>query len=108
MKTVTKNDLIRDLGIVVEDLESLIRESAGSANEKALAARKRAEHLVNALKDRLAEAKKSLPDKAVAAAEEIDQYIRDHAWETIAAAAKAGVFLGMLLEQRKHKALKKN
>jgi ElaB/YqjD/DUF883 family membrane-anchored ribosome-binding protein len=105
MKTVTKHDLIRDLGIVVEDLESILRESANSASEKAVAARKRAEVLVNALKARIAEAKKSIPDKAVAAAEEIDHYVRDHAWETIAAAAKAGVFLGMLLEERKHKAV---
>ncbi len=103
MKTVTKDDLIRDLGIVVDDLESLIHASANTANEKAIAARGRAELLVKSVKGRLKEVERSVADKAAAAAEEIDAYVREHAWETVAAAAKAGVFLGMLLQERKHK-----
>jgi ElaB/YqjD/DUF883 family membrane-anchored ribosome-binding protein len=103
MKQVTQDDLIRDLRIVVDDLEALVNATRESADEKVIAARGRADSLVNTMKERLREIEHKVIDKARSAALEIDTYVRDHAWETIAAAAKAGVFLGVLLHDRKNR-----
>lgn len=103
MSHVTKEDLLRDLGVVADDLEALVLAAKHDASEKVTAARTRAERVVKTVKDRLAEVEHQVADKARVAVKEADQYVREHAWETVAAAAKVGIFVGLALHERKRK-----
>jgi ElaB/YqjD/DUF883 family membrane-anchored ribosome-binding protein len=97
MKQVNKDDLVRDLGIVAEDLEALVQATAHNASEKVTAIRGRVEQAVKTVKARLREVEAQVSEQAKAAAKEADAYVRENAWSTIVSAAKAGIFVGLML-----------
>lgn len=103
MKHITTDDLIRDLSIVAEDLEALVQATARNTSEKVTAVRGRLEQLVKTMKKRLLEVEHHVEDKTRSAIKEADTYVREHAWETIAAAAKVGIFVGVLLHKDQNK-----
>jgi ElaB/YqjD/DUF883 family membrane-anchored ribosome-binding protein len=72
MKQVTKDDLVRDLGIVVEDLEALVQATAHNANEKVTAVRDRVDQPVKTVKARLNEVEVHVSKQAKSVAKEAD------------------------------------
>ena len=101
MKQATTDDLIRDLGVVIHDLESLVAATAHDASERMTAVRDRAQKWAQGVKARLSEVEQGTTQKAKGTLEEVDRYVREHAWESIAAAAKAGVIVGSILHRKK-------
>jgi ElaB/YqjD/DUF883 family membrane-anchored ribosome-binding protein len=103
MPPVTPDDLIRDLGVVVDDLRTLTTSVVRDANERVAAARGRVDHWLKTMQDRLHEAEERSIEHTCVLANDADAHLRDHAWETIAAAAELGIALGLIMRARAHR-----
>ena len=87
--------LVKDLRLVVQDAEDLIRATAGEMNEKTKAARAR-------LSQTLEKAKVTAQDLQVKAAEKAkvaDEVIRQHPYESIGVAFGVGLLLGVIVNR---------
>jgi ElaB/YqjD/DUF883 family membrane-anchored ribosome-binding protein len=87
--------LVKDLRLVVQDAEDLIRATAGEVNEKTKQARAR-------LAQTLEKAKGSVQDLQVKAAEKAkvaDEVIRQHPYESLGVAFGLGLLLGVIVNR---------
>jgi ElaB/YqjD/DUF883 family membrane-anchored ribosome-binding protein len=87
--------LVKDLRLVVQDAEDLIRATAGEVNEKTKQARAR-------LSQTLEKAKESavvLQEKATEKAKVADEVIRQHPYESIGVAFGLGLLLGVIVNR---------
>jgi ElaB/YqjD/DUF883 family membrane-anchored ribosome-binding protein len=87
--------LVKDLRLVVQDAEDLIRATAGEVNEKTKQARAR-------LAQTLEKAKVSVQDLQVKAAEKAkvaDEVIRQHPYESLGVAFGLGLLLGVIVNR---------
>ena len=96
----SKQKLITDMKVVVDDAEEILRASAGIAGEKMANLRERiGERLVDA-KIRLAEAEDEIINKTRAAARATDEYVHDNTWQAVGVAAAIGVLVGLIVGRR--------
>ena len=96
----SKQKLITDMKVVVDDAEEILRASAGIAGEKMANLRERiGERLVDA-KIRLAEAEDEIINKTRAAARATDEYVHDNPWQAVGVAACIGVLVGLIVGRR--------
>ena len=87
--------LVKDLRLVVQDAEDLIRATAGEVNEKTKQARAR-------LSQTLEKAKESavvLQEKAAEKAKVADEVIRMHPYESMGVAFGLGLLLGVIVNR---------
>lgn len=87
--------LVKDLRLVVQDAEDLIRATAGEVNEKTKQARAR-------LSQTLEKAKESavvLQEKAAEKAKVADEMIRQHPYESMGVAFGLGLLLGVIVNR---------
>jgi ElaB/YqjD/DUF883 family membrane-anchored ribosome-binding protein len=87
--------LVKDLRLVVQDAEDLIRATAGEVNEKTKQARAR-------LSQTLEKAKESavvLQEKAAEKAKVADEVIRQHPYESMGVAFGLGLLLGVIVNR---------
>jgi ElaB/YqjD/DUF883 family membrane-anchored ribosome-binding protein len=94
---ISKEKLMRDLRLVVEDAEELLKATASQAGEKANAARERIQQTLAAAKARLDAAESEVIEKAKQAAKATDEYVQDNPWKAVGVAACVGVIVGMLI-----------
>ena len=96
----SKQKLITDMKVVVDDAEEILRASAGIAGEKMANLRERiGARLVDA-KIRLAEAEDEIINKTRAAARATDEYVHDNPWQAVGVAACIGVLVGLIVGRR--------
>ncbi len=96
----SKQKLITDMKVVVDDAEEILRASAGIAGEKMANLRERiGARLVDA-KIRLAEAEDEIINKTRAAARATDEYVHDNPWQAVGVAAAIGVLVGLIVGRR--------
>lgn len=100
MTDVTKDKLIEDLKVVAQDVEALLRATAGDTAEKIAAARTRAEDSLRSARIHLSEASDELMEQSRAAALATDDYVRANPWQAVGIAAGVGIILGFLLGRR--------
>jgi ElaB/YqjD/DUF883 family membrane-anchored ribosome-binding protein len=100
MSEVTKEKLIEDLRIVAQDVEELLRATAGDTADKVAAARMRAEDSLRAARSHIVDATEELARHGRAAAGAADDYVRDNPWQAIGVAAGVGMLVGFLLGRR--------
>jgi ElaB/YqjD/DUF883 family membrane-anchored ribosome-binding protein len=97
---VTRDKLVADLKLVVNDAEELLKITAGQAGDKVTAVRERLQRGLEQAKAKLGE----LEDRAVAqtkaAAHATDAYVHENPWKSVGIAAGAGVLFGLLLSRR--------
>lgn len=94
----TSEKLIRDVRVVVQDAEELIKATAGDLGERTREARaKLAGALVVAR-----ETCNRLEDGVVARAKAADRLIRDHPYESIGVALALGLLAGIILCRTNH------
>lgn len=93
---VSKEKLVSDVKVVVQDAEDLMRATAGDVGEKAKEARVR---LGAALESAKASCRK-LEEKAVAGAKATDQLIREHPYESIGIGFGIGLLVGLLISRK--------
>lgn len=80
--------------------EQLLRDSASVGGEKGAELRDRALEQLRNLRERVADAQHAAVEKTRAAAHAADDYVHEHPWRVIAAAAGIGVAIGLLLNRR--------
>lgn len=100
MTTPQKEKLVADLQLVIADAEDLMRATADQVGEGVAEYRSR-------LKSRLAKTRADLERlqdtalaKARAAGHVADDYVHDHPWKAMGAAAGIGLIVGLLIGRR--------
>ena len=84
---------------MVSDAEDLLAATAGQTDSKITELRARKENLLIA-RERLADADAAMRERARRAAAVTDEYVHDHPWSSIGAAAAIGMLIGVLLGRR--------
>ena len=84
--------LMRDLKVVANDAEALIKATAGDMSEKAKDARARLSQAVASARETCLD----LQSKAAEQAKVADEMVREHPYQTIGIAFGVGVLLGVL------------
>ena len=98
--TISKEKLITDLKVLISDTEELLRATTGQAGEKIAVARERIQASLAVYKDKLLDAEQALMERTKEAARATDEYVHEHPWQAVGAAAGVGFLLGMLIARR--------
>lgn len=85
---------VRDL---LSGAEDLLRTTAGYGGAEIEAARKRLKGQLDAIREQTDWYEQSIFDHYRRVSETTDKYVRDHAWQTVGAAAALGVLVGRSL-----------
>ena len=93
---VTKEKLLQDLRVVVQDAEALIKATAGDLGEKTKEARAR----LSAALDNAKVTCRALEDRAIAGAKATDKIIREHPYQSIGIAFGVGLLIGVLVNRK--------
>ena len=98
--TISKEKLITDLKVLISDTEELLKATTGQAGEKIAVARERIQASIAVYKDKLMDAEQALMERTKEAARATDEYVHEHPWQAVGAAAGVGFLLGMLIARR--------
>ena len=96
----SKDKLVADLKVLIGDTEELLKATAGQAGEKIASARERIQASLAVYKDKLVDAEQAMMERTKEAARATDEYVHDHPWQAVGAAAGIGFLLGMLIARR--------
>ena len=99
-KSVSADQLMKDLSAVIRDAESLLKATAAQTGDKIQEARTRAEDTVRQAKARLADVEDEALKRARALAEDGEAYVRRNPWEAVGIAAGVGLVIGLLIGRR--------
>ena len=100
MNTVTREQLAADLKAVINDAETLLKETAGDAGAHLDGVRERLMQSLKTARARVATAEETMIAQSRAAAKATDQYVHANPWPAIGIATAAGMLLGILLGRR--------
>ena len=100
MSEASTRKLMDDLRTVGSDAEALLSATAHDASDRAREARDRATGSVEQARRRLEDLEKDLKNRAKAAADDANRYVRDNPWQSLGVAAAVGVVIGLLLGRR--------
>ena len=89
-----------DVNRAISGAEDMLAQAANATGEKAAELRGRALEQLRALREKLADAQHAALEKSKAAAHATDDYVHDHPWRSILAAASLGVVVGLLISRR--------
>jgi len=89
-----------DVDKAIAGAEDMLTQAANATGEKAAELRGRALEQLKALQERLKDAHSTAVEKGKAAAHATDDYVHDHPWRSIVAAASIGVAIGLLIGRR--------
>lgn len=98
--TPTIDQLSSDVQKAIRSAEDMFHEAAAAGGEKGAELRERAMEQLKHLREKLQDAQDTVVAKSKAAARATDDYVHDHPWKAITAAAAAGVVVGLLLNRR--------
>ena len=94
------SELEADVKKAIDAAEDLLTQATHSTGEKASELRSKALEQLKELSHRLREVQSVAFEKGKAAAEATDDYVHDHPWRSILAAASLGVVVGLLISRR--------
>ena len=95
----TREKLVSDLKVLIDDAEELLKATANQAGEKVATVRQRIEQSLHEGKQSLAEAEDVLLDSGKEAAKAADIYVRENPWNAVGIAAGIGLVLGLLIRR---------
>lgn len=97
---VTRDQLVRDFKVLVNDAEALLKATAGQSGEAVAAMRARVTESLAAAKVKVSELEEVAVVKAKAAAAATDQYVHEKPWQAVGIAAGVGLIIGLLIGRR--------
>ncbi|HMO46451.1 MAG TPA: DUF883 family protein [Rubrivivax sp.] len=100
MTAAHREKLMSDLRTVIGDAEEVLRVTADQAGAGASDLRVRMQERLQQAKIRLQDLQDSAVARARAAGHAADDYVHDHPWRAIGAAAGLGLIIGMLIGRR--------
>ncbi|MCU0919722.1 MAG: DUF883 family protein [Burkholderiaceae bacterium] len=95
-----KDKLMADLRTVISDAEEVLKVTADQASTGAAELRVRMQERLHQAKGRLHDLQETAVARAKAAGHAADDYVHDHPWKAIGAAAGIGMIIGLLISRR--------
>jgi ElaB/YqjD/DUF883 family membrane-anchored ribosome-binding protein len=92
--------LAHEFSSVLDDAQALLRQAGGAADKGYTDARARLESSVRSARERFGSLEEAMLDSARQAGRDADDYVRKHAWESVAIGAGVGFLLGVLIARR--------
>jgi len=89
-----------DVNDAISDAESMLTQAASATGERAAELRDRALKKLKLLRENMEDASHAALRQSKAAARATDEYVHDHPWRSILAAASVGVVVGLLISRR--------
>lgn len=99
-ETVSRDKLVSDLKVVINDAEELLRATAGQAGEKVAAARARAEEGLDRARARLRDLEDDIAQRGRRAVDATDEFVRRDPWKAVGIAVGVGLIVGLLVSRR--------
>ncbi len=96
----TRDNLIDEFSGMLGEAEDMLKRAADETGEKARDLRSQVETKLLHAKLRLQELQGQAADQAKEAARATDDYVHDHPWTSIGAAAAIGFVAGLLINRR--------
>jgi ElaB/YqjD/DUF883 family membrane-anchored ribosome-binding protein len=100
MQSAAMDKLTRDLRVVLDDAEELLKATAGQTGEKVQQLRARTEESLRGVRSRLESAGRDADRFARDAAADLDARMSGNPWAVACVAAGLGVVVGILLGRR--------
>lgn len=91
---VATDRMTADIGLLVADMEQLLKATAGQAGQHMTQVRAKTEPSLRAAKARLAELQDVALETSCAAGRATDEYVRANPWQFVGMGAVAGLVLG--------------
>ena len=95
-----REKLMSDLRVVIADAEEVLRVTADQASAGASELRMRMQERLQQAKGRLLDLQETAVARARAAGHAADDYVHEHPWKAIGAAAGIGMIIGLLIGRR--------
>lgn len=95
-----REKLMNDLRTVIADAEEVLRVTADQATAGASELRVRMQERMAQAKARLQDLQETAVARARAAGHAADDYVHEHPWKAIGAAAGIGMIIGLLIGRR--------
>jgi len=96
----TREKLVSDFKVLIDDAEALLRATAGQAGETVDAVRERIARSLDEGKQSLAETEDVLLATGKEAVTAADAYVRERPWNAVGIAAGVGLVLGLLVRRK--------
>lgn len=100
MSTVTRDDLVADVKVVLNDVETMLQQAAGASATQAQELRDRAATALRATQAKLQELQNVASESAASAARSTDDWVHGNPWRAIGIAAGVGLIVGLLVGRR--------
>ncbi len=97
---VTRDQLVADAKVVIDDVESLLRQAAAASGQQAQDLRERAADTLRTAREKLQDAQIAVAANARAAANATDDWVHEHPWSAVGIGAGVGFLLGLLVSRR--------
>jgi len=97
---VNREKLMSDLRTVIADAEEVLKVTADQASSGAAELRVRMQERLQQAKIRLQDLQDNAVARAKAAGHAADDYVHEHPWKAIGAAAGVGMIIGLLIGRR--------
>jgi ElaB/YqjD/DUF883 family membrane-anchored ribosome-binding protein len=97
---VNREKLMNDLRTVIADAEEVLKVTADQASAGAAELRVRMQERLQQARHRLHDLQENAVARAKAAGHAADDYVHDHPWKAIGAAAGVGLIIGLLIGRR--------
>ncbi len=98
--SASRDKLMADLRVVIEDAEELLKVTAGQAGDKVADLRQRIQERMADAKDELGRLQSAAVDQARDAARATDHFVHDRPWTAVGIAAGVGLIAGLLIGRR--------
>jgi len=95
-----KEKLVADLQRVIADAEELMQATAHQTEGKVAELRERISDNLREARHKLADAEDAIKEKTREVARATDDYVHEHPWPAIGAAAGLGLVIGLLISRR--------
>lgn len=92
--------LARDLRVLVDDTEALLRHAVRDAGEGYAEARVRLEQSLRTARERLSDLEEEVARRLRAAGQATDAYVHEHPWQAVGVGAGLGLLVGLLISRR--------
>ena len=96
----SKQKLVNDLQRVITDAEELLLATAGQTESKVVEMRERIRENLTAARHKLHDIEDTIKVKTKEMARATDDYVHDHPWKAVGAAAGVGLIIGLLIGRR--------
>lgn len=98
-KTQTQK-AVDDFSAAIHEAETLLEQVSGEVGERTAGLRTRLEERLSSARARLEDLEAAVVRSTRKAARATDDYVHDHPWQAIGAAAAAGFLIGLLINRR--------